>query len=106
MYKNDFINSIHNKQKVQLVFSSKEDGCDLTRLCAPMDFGPSQRKNIKDQSDRFHLWNYESDTKNHSLSILPEQVVRMTFLQDSFCPSEFVTWSPNWLVERDWGEFS
>ncbi len=104
MYEGNFIQAIHNKTKIQLTFASKEDGRNLTRLCAPMDFGPSRRAHNKD--DRFHLWDYESDEINHTLSLLPNQIVNMEFLTDNFEPSEFVTWNTNWLIDRDWGQYS
>jgi len=69
-----------------------------------MDFAPSSR--AKNKADRFHFWDYESDTKNHTLSLLPEQIMNMEFTDIDFNPSEFVEWTPNWTIERDWGEFS
>lgn len=104
MFQGDFISAIHSKAKVRLTFFSKEDGHSLTRLCAPMDFGPSRRAHNK--SDRYHLWDYESDKSNHTLSLLPDQVVNMEFLDEEFCPSEFVTWRANWVIARDWGAYS
>ena len=104
MQKAQFINSIHEKTKIKLTFFSKEDGHSLTRLCAPMDFGPSRRANNKD--DRYHLWDYESDQRNHVLSLLPSQVQLIEFLVEDFFPSEFVTWKTNWIVPRDWGIYS
>jgi len=104
MSKTQFIEAIQNKTKVNLTFYSKEDDCNLTRLCAPMDYGPSRRAHNK--SDRFHLWDYESDKRNHTLSLLPEQIVNMEFTAEEFNPSEFITWPANWFVTRDWGEFS
>ena len=104
MYKDDFIAAIQNKTKIRLTFRSKEDGHNLVRLCAPMDYGPSRRANNKD--DRFHLWDYESDQKNHVLSLLQNQIVSMEFTSESFDPSEFVTWETNWFVARDWGRYS
>jgi hypothetical protein len=104
-FRNGFIAAIHSKTKIRLSFFSKEDGQIISRLCAPMDFGPS-RRNIRDKSDRYHLWDYESDTQNHVLSLLPNQVSNMDFLADQFEPSEFVTWNTNWFIKRDWGVFS
>ena len=54
-----FIAAIHAKNKIRLTFFSKEDGTNMTRLCAPMDYGPSRR--AADKQERFHLWDYESD---------------------------------------------
>ncbi|KLU99949.1 hypothetical protein ABT56_22785 [Photobacterium aquae] len=100
----EFIKAIENKTKVRLTFVSKEDNCTLTRLCAPMDFGPSRRAKNKD--DRYHLWDYESDKANHVLSLLPAQIVNIEFLDMDFNPAEFVSWPPNWLIKRDWGVYS
>lgn len=100
----DFKNAIYSKNKIELTFYSKEDGHQLKRLCAPMDFGPSRR--ARDKSDRFHLWDYESDKTNHTLSLLPEQVISMVVVDKCFDPKEFVTWEPKWFTPRDWGDLS
>lgn len=104
MCESNFIRAINDKTKIRLTFSSKSDGKNLIRLCAPMDFGPSRRANNKE--NRFHLWDYESDEKNHTLSLLPNQIVYMEYLTEKFEPSDFVTWSTNWIVARDWGQYS
>ncbi len=107
MFEELFIQAIHDKKKIQLTFFSKEDGSLLIRTCAPMDFGPSRRS--KDQSNRFHFWDYDSDSSMHTLSLLPNQVKNMQVLQESFSPSEFITWSTissPWFVNRDWGTYS
>ena len=99
-----FIDAIHSLNKVRIIFDSKEDGSPLVRVCAPMDFGPSRRAHNK--ADRFHSWDYESDQENHVLSLLPEQIISIEVQEESFHPSEFVTWDPDWFVPRDWGEYS
>lgn len=105
--KDKFINAIHSKNKILLHFFSKEDGAVISRKCAPMDFGPSRRAH--DKSDRFHFWDYESDTRNHTLSLLPNQIQSMEVLDENFEPSEFVTWDTSrnmWFVSRDWDGYS
>lgn len=107
MIQEQFINAIHNKRKIRLYFYSKQDTSTLIRVCAPMDYGPSRR--AKENNDRFHLWDYESDTRNHVLSLSPEQIVRLEVLEDQFEPSEFITWDTKkspWFVMRDWGLYS
>ncbi len=104
MFVQEFIQAIHNKRKVRITFYSREDGCVLVRKCAPMDYGPSRRAKMK--NDRFHLWDYESDTGVHTLSLNPEQVQSLEVLDEMFEPAEFVTWRPNWIVRRDWGQYS
>lgn len=102
-----FESAIHSRKKIRLTFFSKEDNANVRRACAPMDLGPSRR--AVNQDNRFHFWDFESDKKNHVLSLLPEQVVAMELLPDFFDPAEFVTWdvkkSP-WFVPRDWGAHS
>jgi hypothetical protein len=105
--KDVFIAAIHSKNKVRLTFYSKEDGTTLVRTCAPMDYAPSRRAH--DKSDRFHFWDYDSDTKIHTLSLLPNQVVNIEKLPETSNPAEFITWNVQtspWTVARDWAQFS
>jgi hypothetical protein len=104
---NTFISAIHSKNKLRVTFYSKEDKSTLVRTCAPMDYGPSRRAH--DKSDRLHMWDYDSDTQRHTLSLLPEQIISIEPLGEQYDPKEFVTWntaaSP-WFVSRDWGQYS
>lgn len=102
--KEEFIAAIHGKNNVNLTFYSKEDSGILTRLCAPMDYGPSRRAH--DKSDRFHLWDYESDQKNHVLSLLPDQIIDIAVLDETFNPAGFISWQTNWFVSRNWDQYS
>lgn len=104
MSKTTFVQAIHDRKMIELAFFSKEDGRVLIRKCAPMDYGPSRRAH--DQSDRFHLWDYEGDKANHTLSLSPEQIVSITALNETFEPGDFVRWRPNWFVQRNWGMYS
>ena len=104
MLKDKFINAIHECRKLRVTFYSKEDGRSLVRTCAPLDYGPSRR--AKRKNNRFHFWDYDSDTEQHVLSLNPEQVRAIQVLQEGFDPAEFVTWETNWFVSRDWGPYS
>lgn len=102
-----FIDSIHTRRLVRLTFFSQEDGRNLTRRCAPMDYGPSRR--AADTSDRFHLWDFTSDEGPHTLSLPPGQVVQIDVLNEQFDPATFVTWDTTtspWFIQRDWGPYS
>jgi len=103
----EFVSAIHAKRQVQLAFFSKEDGTVISRRCAPMDYGPSRRAKLK--QDRYHVWDYESDEKNHVLSLDPDKIVSLQVLDATFDPAEFVSWDTSrsaWFVPRQWGEFS
>lgn len=100
-----FIAGLADLRRVSLTFFSREDGTQLARSCAPMDFGPSRR--AKDKSDRYHLWDYDSDTRSHVLGLQPFQIVSIEATNLTFEPAEFVTWSPiEWFYPRDWGAYS
>ncbi|MCA8217291.1 hypothetical protein LGN20_25635 [Burkholderia cepacia] len=100
----EFVAAIHSRNRIRLTFFSKEDGHQLVRRCAPMDYGPSRK--AANKANRFHFWDYDSDTSQHTLSLLPAQIVRIDVLDEHFDPAEFVTWPPQWFVERDWGAYS
>lgn len=102
-----FVAAIHSQNKVRLTFYSKDDNSQIVRTCAPMDFGPSRR--ARDKDDRYHFWDFDSDTGSHTLSLRPDQIVNMEVLSDNFEPADFVMWSTTtspWFVARNWGKHS
>ncbi|CAI2535493.1 Uncharacterised protein [Serratia ficaria] len=99
-----FIKAIHSRSKLRITFYSSEDNAIITRLTAPMDYGPSRRAH--DKSDRFHFWDYESDKKNHVLSLRPEVIKTLVITDQIFHPREFVNWTPNWFIPRNWEQYS
>lgn len=106
-FKEIFTQAINTKSKLQVTFFSKEDNTFLTRLCAPFDIGPSNRN--RDKVDRYHFWDYDSDTGSHTLSLIDEQVTDIKILDEKFEPSKIITWNfkPNsWHLQRDWGNYS
>ena len=103
----EVIQAIQDRQEVLVTFSSKEDqGQVMSRRCAPMDYGPA--KITKVQEDRYHFWDFESDSgTNHILSPALERIISVEVLDSTFDPGTFVTWQTNWHVPRDtWGQFS
>lgn len=99
-----FLNAITEKQILRVTFNSKEKG-EITRLCIPFDFWPSRNK-LKENPDRYHFYDLDSPKGSHTLSILPEQIVLIEVTGEYFDPSDYVKRTPNWFVQRDWGEYS
>lgn len=100
----EVLGAIENLREVRVSWRSKDDaGRVQVRRCAPMDYGPSRR--AKDQSPRYHFWDFESDSeRNHVLSLRADVITSVDVLETQFVPSEFVTWSPRWFVPRSsWG---
>lgn len=103
MMKELFIKAIQEKLVVVITFNSKEKGY-LKRKCIPFDFGPSRR--TKDQSDRYHFYDLDSPDGQHNLSILPNQLINIEITEITFDPRDYIKWTPNWFLKRNWGSYS
>ena len=98
------LQAIEEKKIVKITFNTKEKGV-ITRLCIPFDIGESRR--YKDGKVRYHFYDLNSPEGQHNLSILPEQLQNIEVMDETFKPSDYVTWSPvKWISPRDWGPFS
>ncbi len=97
-----FIKAIHEKKRVRVKVNSEEKGI-IVRECIPFDFGPSRR--YKDGNNRYHFWDLDSPDGSHNLSILPNQLIEIEILDESFIPKDYITWPApyDWFVKRDWG---
>lgn len=99
-----FIDAIHAKKKLRIRFYSEDDGGYIERVCAPMDYAAGTR--IKDGIARYWVWDFESDKTNHTLPLRAERIEWMNDVGEDFDPVSFVSWSPNWVIVRDWGHYS
>ncbi|OFX27281.1 MAG: hypothetical protein A2041_12375 [Bacteroidetes bacterium GWA2_31_9b] len=98
-----FIEAINQRLIIQLTFISKSKGT-ITRTCIPFDFGPGNV--AKDGLDRYHFYDLNSPEGRHTLSILPDQVIDISLTTQNFEPGNYITWTPKWVVPRDWGIYS
>lgn len=99
-----FLKGIQGKKLLSVSFIAKEDGLLRVRKCVPFDYGVSRK--YKDGEDRFHFYDLDSPDGRHNLSLLPEQVQSIDLLNEIFEPADYVSWTPNWIIERDWGVYS
>jgi len=102
-----FIIAIHQKRKIKVEFIAKSDRIIKTRKCAPYDYG--KFKTGFDDYERFHIWDYDSYGGSHYLALLPEQILKIEILDETFDPEEIINWEfvPNrWYIKRDWEKFS
>ena len=102
-YYDTLVEAINNKLLLTVCFVAKEKGT-ITRQCIPFDYGPSRR--YKDGEDRFHFYDLDSPDGNHVILLLPAQINSITLTDIHFDPKDYVTWTPNWIVNRDWGNYS
>ncbi len=103
MIYDDFVSAIAETNLVELTFNSKEKGV-ITRICAPMDFGPWKRSSSPEM--RYHFIDLDSSSGVHPLSITAEQILQLTVLDKKFKPENIVNWVPEWHIARDWGVYS
>ena len=98
-----FLEAIQKKKIVIVKVNSKEKGM-ITRKCIPFDFGVSRK--FKDGLERYHFYDLDSPEGEHNLSITPNQLISIEITLESFEPKDYVKWTPNWFIKRDWGEYS
>jgi len=99
-----FLKGIQEKKLLSVAFIAKDDGVLRVRKCVPFDYGISRK--YKDGEDRFHFYDLDSPDGKHNLSLLPEQIQNVNLLNENFDPADYVKWTPNWIVDRDWGVYS
>lgn len=101
-----FVDALVAKKRLSVHFRDKE-GRMVTRICAPLDFGPL--RGATEQDDRYQLWNLEGRRKPLNIALREVDVESFTALEETFDPASIITWAfkPNaWKLPRDWAEFS
>ncbi len=103
--KEKFLKAIDEKLKIKITFDSKEKGI-ITRTCIPFDFGPSQKKDAIDKTEKYHMYDLDSpDNGQHNLPVAENKMLKIEILEENFNPAEYVTWNPpyKWIHPRNWG---
>ena len=103
MIYDDFVSAIGGTNLIELTFASSSKGI-ITRICAPMDFGPWKRSSSGEI--RYHFIDLNSSAGEHPLSIKADRILKLTVLNQKFKPENIVHWVPEWHIARDWGIYS
>lgn len=103
--KEKFLKAIDEKLKIEATFEAKEKG-KITRTCIPFDFGPSQKVDAIDKTDKYHMLDLDSPEGRHNLALTDGQIYNIEVLAENFDPADYVTWQPKWIYPRDWGNKS
>ena len=101
-----FVDALFAKKRLSVQFRDRT-GQVVTRVCAPLDYGPL--RGATDQADRYQLWDLEAKRKPFNITLYEDEVIDFTALDEGFDPAAIITWSfkPNaWKLPRDWAEFS
>jgi len=101
-----FLDALFAKKRLSVKFRD-EKGREVTKICAPLDYGPL--RGAADQSDRYQLWDLEGRRKPLNIVLGDDDLLSLTALEETFDPAAIITWSfkPNsWKLPRDWAEYS
>ena len=90
--------AIERKKLVAIVADTDSSG-RIERKCVPYDYGASSSGKVC-----FHFKTLDSPTGGHIFLCLEKKLIDIKLLDDDFDPAEYITWTPNWHIERDWGE--
>jgi hypothetical protein len=102
-----FLEALHSKHRLCVCFFHKKEGVEVTRVCAPLDYGPL--RGAKHVADVYQLWDLEAKRKPYNLAVAPDDVRSLKALPDTFDLTSIITWTfkPHaWHIKRDWGDFS
>ena len=89
------------------IFFSQEDNQEIERMCAPMDYGPRKRqgKIIDGGKNKYQLWDYDSDTKQHVLPLKFQNIKSMDVVSEKFNPQNYFDFNIDtveWFISRNW----
>ena len=84
-----FLAAIAEQKKVSIRYFSIADNGVLDRICAPISYGPVSEP--ADGLDRFRFWDYASITGQHTLELLPPQIMELSVLGEKFDASVFAS---------------
>jgi hypothetical protein len=102
-----FLDALVAKRRLSVRFFSKKEGRELTRICAPLDYGPL--RGAAEPTEHYQLWDLEGKRKPLNITLVADDIRGMTPLDETFEPAKIITWAfkPNaWRLPRDWAEFS
>ena len=102
-----FLDALAAKKRLSVRFFSKKEGRELTRICAPLDFGPL--RGAAEPVAHYQLWDLQGKRKPLNIVLVEDDVRGMTALEETFDPAEMIVWNfkpKAWHVPRDWGDFS
>jgi hypothetical protein len=96
-----FIEAIQQRRKVRVRFYSAADSGVLDRVCAPLDYGPGTEPS--NGPNRYWLWDCAGASGSLIPGLVPQQIVEVRVLGETFDPVEIGVPSWTWAIPRDWG---
>ncbi|MBN2270304.1 MAG: hypothetical protein JXN61_06805 [Sedimentisphaerales bacterium] len=85
---NKFVQAVKDRKKVIVTYYSGQYRLNLTKLCVPLQYSRSDRRN---DSDCYYLWDPEGEIGSRVLVLPPSRVMYMELSDDIFEPDEYIT---------------
>lgn len=101
IYHLTFISAIHEKRVLRITFMSKGKGV-ITRLCAPLDYGPIRSSGNVYPPDKYFVFDLTSPEGPHPLHLETSSILVLENTNEFFNPLQLVSWNPDWNIVRDW----
>jgi hypothetical protein len=99
-----FLEAIHERRKVRVRLYSVADSGVVDRVCAPLDYGLDAAR--QDGLNRYWLWDYAQKHGAESVALLPQEIVDLQMLGESFDSDPLHPIAGQWSIPRDWGTHS
>jgi hypothetical protein len=102
-----FLEALSTCHRMSVRFKNPKNGQEVTRVCAPLDYGPL--RGATSTAPVYQFWDLEGKRKPLNLPLAAENILSMQTMDETFDPGTIITWAfkPNaWHVVRDWGAFS
>lgn len=91
-----FLEAVRDHRKVAVRFYSAADSGLLDRICAPLSYGPAA--DSKDGLNRYWLWDYAGNPNAGKLGLVPQQIVDLQVLGETFDPALLSPVLPVWAA--------
>lgn len=104
MNKEIFLTAIREIKVVKIKFIDKK-GNHKNRNCIPYDYAYSNIENNPEEQ-KYHFYDLDSPDGSHNLSLSDKQIITINITDESFNPANYIKWTPNWTVKRNWGKYS
>jgi len=101
---NIFIEAIREKKIVEVTFFAKKDNLNRIRNCVPFDYAYGKRD--KNPIKKYQLYDLDSPNGRHNLALEESQIINLVKLDRNFNPEDYISWEPNWEIDREWGVYS
>jgi len=93
-----FVEAILESKKVKVNYYSAPDSGVVDRICAPLDYGPGAGGG--DGVNRYWLLEYSSTQATRVVGLVPDQIVDLKVLGETFNPVALGVAAWPWAIER------